>query len=494
MKARTVLLMMMMMVCFVMASEFSPSCTTSKRCKELFTDKYECDPETKICIREKFTYSLRETIGFLILTLLISIANAGGSGGGGTLVPIFIFFFEFASAESIPLTKISMLISSGMMFFFNWNERYKKNKNSLVLDFGICAIVVPLMLAGSQIGVVFSQFSSPLLTLLLAEIFVLYCLVKICQRAIAQTRQGSAIQDSNSKDKTENEIASNINYPVKLSVKDSEYDQNQKEIEGNEKNSGLLGEDLGDRLNENESENYELLKTGKLKTTLEIYRSHWLNFVFLFISFSISMLVLLLRGSESVKSIIGIEKCGMKSNLILISSQLVTILFSYWIYKYNIDNKHEFSLFQDIKNPDQQNLIKNFVLQCYFGGFLSGFLGVAGGVYYGAYLLGIGVSTDLMVGFCGFTLLWVCLSTNVQYLFIGAIHLRHAIILGVVSILGSFLGVRGLRALIDYIKKPSFLLWVMVLTIVIPAIYLPIDMVYKAITKPEYSFKFGSVC
>merc|ERR1712196_7287 len=103
---------------------------------------------------------------------------------------------------------------------------------------------------------------------------------------------------------------------------------------------------------------------------------------------------------------------------------------------------------------------KKLLVKSYFTGIAAGSLGIGGGMILGPFMLAMGMDPTISTALSGFTVLFTSSSTTSQFIIAGAIHLEHAWVLMVFSLIGSFIGNMILKRLIKYYNRPSLVIWV----------------------------------
>jgi uncharacterized membrane protein YfcA len=125
--------------------------------------------------------------------VISALANAGGLGGGAVIVPVYMFLFHYLTPEAIPLSKATILAGAIMNVSLIINRRHPKNKDKLVIDYGLAGSCVPLLLAGTMIGIMFTQMFPPILTLSLLSIYLVFSLYKMFLKARSETKKEKAL-------------------------------------------------------------------------------------------------------------------------------------------------------------------------------------------------------------------------------------------------------------------------------------------------------------
>ena len=114
-----------------------------------------------------------EISGIVVFSAIMALCTVAGIGGGGVTSSILMAFFNFDTKMAIAISTLSILICSGMRYFYNIKAMHPIKKQQYLIDYGIASTMMPLTLAGSQVGgYVLDMFPDiivqVLLTLLLA--------------------------------------------------------------------------------------------------------------------------------------------------------------------------------------------------------------------------------------------------------------------------------------------------------------------------------------
>lgn len=161
-------------------------CQTNSACHEALSPKYSCDVDRGICVHESLaTLSKQYIIGIIIIIFISAFANAGGIGGGSVIVPALTILFQYEVNEAIPLSKGTIFAGAVINVFFLLNQRKKENKNKSLIDYRLCAFMLPIMMCGTFFGVYLNFIFPPMIIILLLtgylvlSIFGLYSKYKI---------------------------------------------------------------------------------------------------------------------------------------------------------------------------------------------------------------------------------------------------------------------------------------------------------------------------
>lgn len=116
------------------------------------------------------------------------LANAGGIGGGALLTPIYIWLFDFAVEDAIPLSKMTIFMGAIVNYLILKNARLE-GSNLPLINYTLAGIIVPMLLAGTSIGVFGAKFFPPILILGFLSGFLVLSTFKMFQKALSMWRQ-----------------------------------------------------------------------------------------------------------------------------------------------------------------------------------------------------------------------------------------------------------------------------------------------------------------
>ena len=95
----------------------------------------------------------------------------------------------------------------------------------------------------------------------------------------------------------------------------------------------------------------------------------------------------------------------------------------------------------------------SLLYKSYISGILSGTLGIGGGLVINPLLLQMGYQPSVASALSAFVVLFTSASTSTQFLILGAFDLNNALVVAVLSTLGSIIGCVILKALMKKFKR-----------------------------------------
>ncbi len=130
---------------------------------------------------EPFTNT--KIFGLILIFFVTILTNAGGIGGGAILVPIYTFVFSFTVGGAIPLSKATILSGALVNIIMQHNSRKSQDINKLLIDYNLVSFIVPLILAGTMIGVILTKMLPASLIFLFLIGYLFMSAFKILKKA-----------------------------------------------------------------------------------------------------------------------------------------------------------------------------------------------------------------------------------------------------------------------------------------------------------------------
>jgi len=161
----------------VASRRWKQPCTKDQECHQYYGHEYICSAGGKVCEHRPLyplskEESTKDIIGYIAVILVSALANAGGIGGGGMLAPVYIFLFGYTIQESIPMTKATILAGAIVNVLMIVQKKHPTEEGEYLIDYGLSSIIIPMLLAGTMIGVILAKVFPPLLILLILTVYL----------------------------------------------------------------------------------------------------------------------------------------------------------------------------------------------------------------------------------------------------------------------------------------------------------------------------------
>lgn len=312
-------------------------------------------------MRRPFEYDQHEVIGMLVIITVSMFANAGGLGAGAVMIPVYMVLYGFSATDSIPLSKVTILAGAIVNFLLSWKTRHHKNPNRFLINYNQAAVIIPLLLAGTQIGVILSKLFPPVVIIGGLVYFLIKTSFQMYHRATKEWKKEqdmrreilgrSAVtkgQDVEMKNSTK--LGSQIleddkvtrsestNGPDKSTDTDqSEPDRSSQSKALDEESSQQRHEpaEIGDSKGTQDEFNQMNKSVEEHVSTIVLFNKQLTNFGYMVLGLIIIIVCSLLRGGEGKESLLKIDKCSSASFVLLAFSQIATFLVSMKAYKHN---------------------------------------------------------------------------------------------------------------------------------------------------------------
>ena len=383
-------------ICYILqetsATTFMASCKTDLDCSSLYNEKYFCIE--KKCKHEKiFPLDIKKTLGLIMIVLVSALANAGGIGGGEIIVPVYIFLFSQTVSDSIPLSKATIFAGAFINFFMIFRYRNPIDKSKLLIDYKISSYIIPLVLAGTMIGVLLTKLLPPLLIFALLVLYISQTTWDIFFKARDLWNKENEEKNKKNGIKEKNfngdnfdfkknmdldlkdiinlkkiQDCENFTYDLKNEVfltKEKDLNNNEKEVNNMEifkkelvKEESLSSEEeytinqeslktlstKSSQEEEGSNNSFPSIKKIKFKqenkkqeekktTIIRLFKKN-INYILIALFTYIALLAIsLLRGGKGFHSLIGLNTCSMPSWSLFLVGQIFTIAISIYIFK-----------------------------------------------------------------------------------------------------------------------------------------------------------------
>jgi uncharacterized membrane protein YfcA len=133
--------------------------------------------------------SKRYIIGAILIIFISAFANAGGIGGGSVIVPLLTIMFAFEVNEAIPLSKATIFAGAVINVFFLLNSRKVENPNQSLIDYKLCAFMLPIMMCGTFLGVYLNFIVPPMIIIALLTGYLILSILGLRKKYILLARK-----------------------------------------------------------------------------------------------------------------------------------------------------------------------------------------------------------------------------------------------------------------------------------------------------------------
>ena len=441
------------------------------------------------CVRKDiFPLTLRETIGGLIIMLLVRFSNTGSVRGGSILSPILLFVFEYSTNKTIIVIYVLIFGGSLGSFLNVFFLRDQKTGNPLMV-YDLALIIVPAMLIGSNIGVLLNSMVAPIITFI-----ALICVISILLKRIINLAQ--------LKNHQRNDV---VLLPTLLDIRTqvllSETDKTDSRL--TDTTSAEVQEKRNDKVDvvkhvdlaaEKTSSSYppelqKILSEDKLLFPVR-------KMIILLSLPSFLIIIMILRGSSRFDSIIDVEFCSKDYWTLYFFGILGCLLF------FTTGQKAVLRRFKVKRRYGYTNTTFNItpkdVMQLGLlgvsAGLIASLVGIGGGLILSSKLIHMDISIQNVTATNGLIALMTSFISLFQAFMFGDITKSELLFFFLISFTGSGIMTFGLRRLITRLNRHYLRFATMTTMLVLAIIVMPSFAIYRAIKNPQQMVHFSSIC
>lgn len=471
--SRRTFLLTFCIICLIFsakASVFKKACATTKECRDDdLSEEYIC--QDGYCAHEDFSIEkLRDVIQFLILFLVSGLANAGGIGGGPMIIPLLVEIGLFSLREAIPLSKVTIFAGSLTTCAFIIFKRHHTDKGKLLINYPLATVMVPAVLGGTQMGVLSTQILPQLMIAIVFTLLIIVSIFKMWKRLQKERKKEKALREEEKKqnplDKPQ-EVTNSLVPSIQSSTVGQSVTSQQTSME------------------------------DQIRTPLkDLLLEQWKNYLYLFLGLAFLIGSTLVRGGHGQNSLLGWKVCSVQSWLVLSVAQVA--FFGVSVLAVKINSKEIITYHPSVEKMIAQaskpiSPIK-LSIASYFSGFLAGNLGIGGGLVLYPLLLGNGFDARTSTAVSNLSVLFSSTSTTFQFVIAGAISFRLAWVLMVFSLVGAILGQLFLTHLVKKYRRPSIIIWTILIVMVISGLAFPAQIALSMKITWDNLISFHSPC
>lgn len=428
-------------------------------------DQFNC--EAGVCAhKDIFPLNAREIASGILIMVVAGLANSGGIGGGSILSPILLILLKYDASKTIMLVYV-LIFGGSLGTYLNVTFQRDINTGKPIVLYDFMLIVGPVMLLGSNIGVMLNRMIPPILTISGLVYLMITTLMKISKKA-----KSSYAQETKALEKPL------LTSPTKNTTEEVELNVMDRKSQRKSVNQEELPQEVKAILAEDDA----FLPKSKL--------------AYLFCLLVFLLLMTVFRGTDKFQSVLGVDFCsaGYWGWFIfgLVGCYLFYLKGSKIVQK-NTELKARYNCSNSEYKLDDEN-IKKLGSMGVLAGVLAALLGIGGGMVLGGTLLNIGIEPQSMTATANAFVVMTSFISLFQAFLFGGISTNELIFFFLISSVGSYSVSAGLQWMVKKYKRPSLLLIILSGMLVIALVVMPSFAVWKSIEDPSQMFSFHSVC
>jgi len=435
----------------------------------------------------------QELIGSILMVIVGGIANSTGAGGSFLLIPILMLLFNYSTNGAIRV--VYSLIFGGMIGAYLGNVRQREKNTGLpLIQYDLGLVCLPMLLFGASIGVLMNEFLPSITTLVALVIILLKTVVSMFRKVKMAWHEERdernmrllSIQPEMDPPNDENKDSYTMVVPGMSNSDEGTYaipSFKQRVI------------DLTVESQVDPSPDFK----SSLKPIIDKERRlfPWERYFEYLLLLGAMITISLIRGTDQVKSIIGLEYCSTQYWLAYFAIAPVALIFSfraYWVCKaeYELKLKAGYNFNDRFRLVPEK--IPSFMFISFVNGVLGSFIGIGGGLLLVPAMIGWGLNSLSAAATSGFLIIFTSFLSLYLVFLTGEVSNGEWVYFFIVALLGSLVIGNGLRWLVEKYRRPSILMIGMLMLVIAGLIILPAYGVVKAIDDPDSLYTFGSFC
>jgi uncharacterized membrane protein YfcA len=388
-----------------------------------------------------------DIILIFIIFFISIITTIGGVGGGGLFIPAFMLLGKFKLEEAIPLSVITILGNTIVRMINLYNKRHPLNEKRYLIDMIPLLLIIPFDGNASFIGIMLSDFTPKILTIILIILTLGFTFYKSIKKAISSFLK-------------ENIFLNNKDNNIEMVVIDGIAEYFPKEdIE-----EAIPTDGEGDKLSD------------KIKKSIL-----QLGVIFLISIFTITRTY--------------INKCTLWYWLQILLQFVVINIIGYLIVKYisrayEEKRKNNYIFLKGDIVWNIKNIIK-FIIIGSVTGILSTYMGIGGGMLTTPVMINVGMIPEVVVATSSVSTFFSSMISVLNYIVNGKLLWDYGIIFSISSAFGSIIGLCLSNYILKKYKRQSIIIFIVSLILFTSTILLIIN----AVTKSDISnFEFKNIC
>lgn len=392
-------------------------CSTDSDCS-----KYYVCQEGDCKHKHLFPLEGMEILGTTLIFVCSALANAAGQGGGPLMTLILLILFNYEPSTALPMVQLVILGGTSIGFLLRLPMRHP-TRDRPVIDFYILVLFAPPLLIGTTIGVILGLIFPSWLILSLLTLVLIYITYTSAQMSVKIFKKENAERLKVAEEKMLNE-----------------------------------GEDKPTIVDEMSNE-----VSDDLRAILRSER-RWLPLfpilIFVLI-YGYAIFCSFLRGSSRHPSIIGVDQCTPAywiMTLLIFAGFGVFTIFVVWYIVHNTRKKMLLGY-----NFDSYDIVWRFkpLAICVIFGLLAGIgaslLSFGGALILGPVMLKLGMRPEVSAGTSTAIIILTASISIIQFAIAGKLELIYGIWLFSFSLLGAFIGICFIKAIVNKYKRGSIM-------------------------------------
>ncbi|OMJ76316.1 hypothetical protein SteCoe_24342 [Stentor coeruleus] len=372
---------------------------------------------------------------YIIIFFITALANSAGIGGGPLTICVLLYLMYYENTHALAVSQATILGGSLVASTIKMSFKHPY-KGGPLIDYNLVAFISGCLVAGSSTGSLLTRIAQGWMTLLGLSILLWIISYVTLTKAIELYR------------------------------KESEAKSQSKEL-----HESLIGQ-------------------------TEPADDSWTPKILIIFSLLLLIIFSMVKGDKEFHSIVGIEQCSSEYFGVIIGYFGIVLLQTAFTAVYisrktsNSESKpHEFKL--------EGKVIYILPIVTFITGLLAGSLGIGGGLVLNPILIVYGMLPEVSTASCNVFVFMTSISSFIQFSMAGLIGAKEGFLLFTISVIGSCVGIFGIKKVMDKYKRASLLVFVLGGMLILVGTMIPINLILQIIKNIEegtFTFALRSIC
>jgi uncharacterized membrane protein YfcA len=376
-----------------------------------------------------------ELVSYIIIFFITALANSAGIGGGPLTICVLLYLMYYENTHALAVSQATILGGSLVASAIKMSFQHPY-KGGPLIDYNLVAFICGCLVAGSSTGSLLTRIAQGWMTLL--GLSILLWIISYVTLVKA----------------------------TELYKKESEAKSQSKEL-----HESLIGQ-------------------------VEPADNSWTPKILIIFSLLLLVVFSMIKGDKEFHSIIGIEQCSPEYFGVIFGYFGVVLLQTAFTAVYitrksnNSESKsHEFKL--------EGKVIIILPIVTFITGLLAGSLGIGGGLVLNPILIVYGMLPEVSTASCNVFVFMTSISSFIQFSMAGLIGAKEGFLLFSISVIGSCVGIFGIKKVMDKYKRASLLVFVLGGMLTLVGTMIPINLILQIIKNVQegtFTFALRSIC
>lgn len=376
-----------------------------------------------------------ELASYILIFFITALANSAGIGGGPLTICVLLYLMYYDNTHALAVSQATILGGSLVASAIKMSFKHPY-KGGPLIDYNLVAFICGSLVVGSSTGSLLTRIAQGWMTLLGLSILLWIISYVTLDKAFNLYKQES-----------------------------------QAKSQSKELYESLIGQ-------------------------TEPADDSWTPKILIIFSLLLLVAFSIIKGDKEFHSVVGIEQCSPEYFGVIIGYFGIALIQTAFTAVYILKKKkNSESKTHGFKLEGKAIIILPIVT--FITGLLAGSLGIGGGLVLNPILIVSGVLPEVSTASCNVFVFMTSISSFIQFSMAGHIGAKEGLLLFSISVIGSFMGIFGIKRVMDKYKRTSLLVFVLGGMLSLVGTMIPINLILQIIKNVQegtFSFALRSIC